>query len=510
MSFIYDKDIYEKIIKSAQQMALVPHPMLPLAQKLSNRLSRELSGQSELPNIIVKKDSTNPTIGDIDINKINNLDNLLKYLDESKLEIDNERVVEKSAGTLPEKIKTNRLGKKTVNMGRDNGRIKTGEYWINAPALDKFVNELLRRSREKNDPKSQLFEAIISTIINQMNKYKGDINSEIKIVEKAKPGEIKKTELSDTTVLDFFSRKRFNKNNLLEDMDFSTPDNITNVTVLTVKDLSSRENLNAWLQKSPPAEVSNEEGKFIPYSTYETRTIDSCIIMQVLYARASHRQKRADSPDIRKLADFYLKRVRELASTFGDGGKACPLDSKSTTTPSTEDKTDKAKGTTISDSEKKQQQNALLLQMSSPDIFPFQQDSIIFKKIRDFYNLYREIIGLDTDTAIEAEIYGYVQNIENSINEFSNYTIGAMTIIPLTGEYTDIANSFRSTEGSTNALNVVNILSDILMHAHLILIHFKTNYEKRLLSINKNISNLLTAQESIYTHKIKRGLSTNR
>lgn len=334
MSFLhelYDEAVYQellnKIIKKTAQD--IPPDLPPfqgaapvvsnksqlsptdIAKKLVNRLSREISGSKETLNI----SSETQTPIDLGVNQLQSLGKLLQFISNNKIKIDGIRVVypENELGSLNEEER-NKLSPISVNMSRDsvNRKWNTADFHTHLPLLIRYISHLQEKAQElkKNgDVQGRILEVMIGKLIDSVNAIKPD--SGLSRSPKSKPD--KPNEMPFDTVVDSFGSKIF---------DIYNPYTDKGPLVLTGKDLSSKESLNAWLRQAPEATIlsGQQSTKFTdPESNH-------CNIINVLYKRAYNLSRTSSSTEDTKKYNFYLTKISQLGPTFTDPqGKACSI-----------------------------------------------------------------------------------------------------------------------------------------------------------------------------------------
>jgi len=335
MSFlheIYDEAVYQdlldKILKKTAQEAPPPdlpplqspaaaprgeQPLSPneVAKKLVNKLSREFAGSREPINI----SAGTPTSVDLGVNQLQSLGRLLQFMASNKISVDGIRVVypEAELNTLNEEER-NKLAPVSVNVSRDavSRRWNTADFYTHLPALIKYVSHLQEKAQElkrSGDVQGRVLEVMIGKLIDSVNAIKPD--SGLSRTPKSKPD--KPNEMPFDTVVDSFGTKAFDINNPYTDKG---------PLVLTAKDLSSKEALNAWMRQAPEATIISGQ----THNKFTDPEANHCNIINVLYKRAYNLARTAASTDDTKKYSFYLNKISQLGQSFTDPwGKACSI-----------------------------------------------------------------------------------------------------------------------------------------------------------------------------------------
>lgn len=494
MSFLYDKEVYEKIIKTALPAEKTNPPRVennnsiyPLVQKLSNKLSRELQGTPEPTNITID----DPSKGDLKMPDIKNIDKFLIYLDESGLKIDGVRVCYSKAEALklPKDIQDGVILPVPLKQYRQPEDLSStrewnvADYYVNPKALSALINQLQQNA--KND-KNDLSLVILNTLIKKLNALFP--NGNFKPQPKAEPG--KPRTVDDETILDWFSNfKYFDETNPFYDM--SKTGNI----VLKAKDLASKESLNNWIMSPPETRIitlENNKKVLHQYSSpqqYLEENANFCIIMQILYKRAYKYSQYTTDPEFSKNSAFYMKRITELTPQFADpNGQACKLIGDQTTTTTQPDGA-KPDGTKTDP----EIANAIRTIMQQGNL-PLDTMDIDFNRIDKFFNLLTPILGKGTPEAIER--YNIINNaISIAKGEMAKYSrLMSSRVILLDG---NLASFMSVRVGNASPTEALLELQQVITYVKDVLLHFKSAYGPILNTIDPNF-NVLNRQFAIY------------
>lgn len=318
MTFLYEQDVLKSLAsalsKEAQQAPAGPiGNEIQVAKKLVARLAREAGGGAEAPNV----SSDAPGGAGLNTGNLQNIGNLLKFLDDNQIKVDGVRVSFDQAESekLPEGEQA-KLSPVTINVSRDAASRKwnTADYYVNLPTLIKYVSYLQNKAKQEDN---KVLSVLVGKLIDQVNTVKPD--SGLSRTPKSVPGKVV-NELPDDTQLDGFGNKLFDSKTLTSDVGGHP---------LYAKDLKSRESLNAWMLLGPEAQIItyDDKGKKLAAVKYSDEKADRCVIINTLYNRARNLlQAKATSPEDTKKYNYYIKKIQEIGQTFtGPDGQACSV-----------------------------------------------------------------------------------------------------------------------------------------------------------------------------------------
>jgi hypothetical protein len=365
-----------------------------LAKKLMSNLVNEFAG---LNSQITAEPNTS-----LNLSNLSNLNSLLTFLDEKKVKINGERIAYATLKSLTnstdprngeplEEISDGERAKLdpiSVRTSRDaiTKNWNEADFLVNIPSLTAYVQYLYKKAIEDksssdNTTKAngEMLEILTGKIINSINVIRP--NSGLAPVEKSEPGKPK--ELDAQTNLDFFGNKVFDPKNYYAD-------NGTGPIKLSVEDLKSKESLNAWLSKSPEAQIIfyDESGK--PFTLKWTDpNCDQCVLLNLLYLRGQQKLSKTTNEDEIKSANYYLRRLKDLSSSFfGKDGKSCSVTGTFSPTKKLQDQSIKKE--TPQETQKKSVDFGKAAQM-----FPLRIEDISFLRISAFLNAYSTIVSDD-------------------------------------------------------------------------------------------------------------------
>lgn len=299
---IKDRSLFNQFFKLAQTVS--QDDIVSAGKKLVSMLEKEYSNQ---PNI------TTATNSDLDINNLHSFDDLINYLNTSKLSIDGIRAVltEEEVNTIPDNLKAQyQLASDTTNL------------YFNTKVLSEYIAHLQNKAlqlKESNPPEGQILEVLVGKIVDHINLLSP--NSKLaRTSPKADPKSA--NNLADNTPLDYFDSKNFDPLNPTNNMGEANA-----AFILTAKDLKNRNTLNAWLQNSQL--IINRQA-----IQFGKPTFDYCAVMHVLFLRAKQRRQGANTEDIQRNSEWYIKQISTIAQTFeSPDGSACNVTSYNAKNP---------------------------------------------------------------------------------------------------------------------------------------------------------------------------------
>jgi hypothetical protein len=465
MSFLHDYETYSKIIsdafyKKAQQKNILDP--VQVAKKLVARLSREMGGASEEPNISAATPAGLSTVN------LQNIGNLLKFLDESQIRVDGVRAVydQAESETLPQD-EQDKLSPVTINVSRDAATRKwnTADYYTNLPVLIKYVSYLQNKSKTEDN---KVLSVMVGKLIDQINTIKPD--SGLSRAPKSVPGKIV-NELPDDTQIDGFGTKVFDSKNLSTD---------SGSNMLFAKDLKNRETLNAWMLTNPEAQIVTYDanGKKISAIKYSDEKADRCVIVNVLFNRAKNLlQSRATSPEDTKKYNFYIKKMQELGQTFvGPDGQSCMVGGSyhansggdTTLTGYHPDSTENGTGGSAGRSGVDDQTIRNIV-----STFPLAISEINTDKIYDFINQVK-VLGSGTRGA---RLQSYIADLTTKITAFQNLTTHKDAIVSMNTTPAFFAGTLRNVQ---NYIPALSLLENIVSLTRQILSEFNSAYGNKL------------------------------
>jgi len=313
MSFLYEQEVLKSlanaITKRAQQNVPIGNE-IQVAKKLVAKLAKEVGGIPESPNISAET----PTPVGLNTENLQNIGNLLKFLDDNQIKVDGTRVAfdQGESEKLPEG-EQNKLSPITINVSRDavTRKWNTADYYANIPSLIKYVTYLQNKAKQEDN---KVLGVLIGKLIDQVNTVKPD--SGLSRNPKSVPGK-NVNEVSEDTVIDSFG-KNFDSKTLSVD---------NGGYVLYAKDLKNKESLNAWMISNPEAQVITYDKAGRKSSIkYSDSQVDKCVIINVLYKRAINLSNNSQSAKDTEKYSFYVKKIQEIGSTItGPNGQTCSI-----------------------------------------------------------------------------------------------------------------------------------------------------------------------------------------
>lgn len=503
MSFLYDlydeaayNELLRKTLEKTAQNTSIPtdtitqQPISPneVAKKLINRLSREITGTQESINI--SSETTTPV--DLGVNQLQNLGKLLQFMTTNKISVDGSRVVftELETDSLSEEEK-NKLSPVSVNMSRDATTRKwnTADFYTHLPLLIKYVSYLQNKAQElkrSGDVQGRILEVMIGKLIDSINTIKPD--SGLSRFPKSKPD--KPNEMPTDTVVDNFGTKIFDINNPYADKGS---------LVLTGKDLSSKESLNAWLRQSPEAQILNGQAS-VKFTDPEA---NHCHIINVLYKRAYNLARISSSTEETKKYNFYLTKITQLGPTFTDPqGKVCTIGASATPGNNLNNRYNFI-GQPGEDAGGISSQIMEQLVQS----LPLDTQDIDFNRIRNFFTLYSKVVSRNNIQQAMAAMGTCL----NAMSTASDLTLNNKQNFRITRNVQELITWLKPPAGN-NALTFLYALQQIISETGAVLGMFYNEFARTLYSGDRQTFNteqkaLVEAQylgpNSIYSQNLR-------
>ena len=392
MSFIYEvfnDATLAKILKIAQTtIPTVDARFNFIASKLVDKLSDELSpaGQGQ------QQVSSGTGRAELKIDNLHDLNSLASFLLSEGIKIDNQQI---AFSTIPE--------------GTNQSFVNINNIFLDKGLLVKYVQylqKLIPTLKSKSDNEGTAVELAVNNLITQINNIVKDTGLQSK-----KPGEA--VSIADSTVLDSFGSKIFDPNYYYADNGNYT---------LTAGDLKSQQTLNAWLQKTPEANVVMN-GKTVAYSFPGS---NKCDIVRSLYLRAQNKLQLSKTNEEKNNSKYYIDRMKDIGPSFvGPDGKACSLSSSTGQGQSQQEQTSGGAAAAWQGKPGSQEQQTAAIEIANeliqPNALPLSTTDIDFDRIRNFINKYKQIVADSYKEQVFEEESKIVQNI-NAIGRFAKST----------------------------------------------------------------------------------------
>lgn len=299
MSFLYDENTYNDIVKSAfpKLGQAAPTPLNPaLLPKLVRRLDAEMSPVQTDTFSIGKGDEATgaaPEAGaGLTLNDLT-VDNLVKFLSDHKIMF--------STGGPKERIVYSEGDFATVPADQKQYFDKVGAYMVNPTLFANYVKYLQGSLTKKNNP---LINARLKMLIDDVNNKFPDAG----LSRTQKP---ETSEFPDNTELD-------KVNNVFDSKEAVGDGNIP----LTVGDLKNKEAFNRWLQTHQAQVVTHDDKGGVLKELYaKAKDLDAAwnAILNSLYERAQRLRRLATTTDLAKKYDYYMSLLSNLGAR-GHGG----------------------------------------------------------------------------------------------------------------------------------------------------------------------------------------------
>jgi hypothetical protein len=466
MTFLYEQDILKTLAsalnKKAQQAPAPIGNPTEVAKKLVARLSREVSGGEEAPNVT----ADSPTPVGLGMANLQNIGNLLQFLDTNQIKINGERVVyDQAESENLQEAEQNKLSPVTINVSRDaeSRKWNTADYYTNLPALIKYVGYLQNKAKDEDN---KVLGVMVGKLIDQVNSVKPD--SGLSRKPKSIPGQVV-NELPDNTVIDGFGNKVFDSKSMSTDSGGAQ---------LFAKDLKSRESLNAWMLAAPEAQVIiyDKDGKKSSVK-YSDEHADRCVIVNTLFKRAQNLlQSRATSPEDTKKYNFYINKIKEIGQTFtGPNGQSCMV-AASYTSPSASDIIPVGFNTGKSgDKPDSGSADAAVVQQVYKIVnsLPLAIQEINTDKISDFIEQVQVLASGERGMRME----NYIQDLSKRILDLKNLTRNGDAIFSTNVGPHEFADSLKDYR---NYLAATDKLSQIVGLTRRLILEFYSAYGNRL------------------------------
>ena len=452
MSFLHDKNVYEKIIESllkknaqlqedsptqdqVQDQGLTPgttatKTVISAAKKLANNLKSELSGKP-IENITSAKDI------DLKPENLFSLQNLLKFLLDNTIKINDTQIVLEPIDLNPKSEMFSRVY----------------NYDVDKKALIEYLNTL------KTNYANNRF---ISGLLMNVSKQANDIIKDSKLLSGPEAKQIDQ-------VVDSFSNKEF-----MENASLSTG----NAAQLKLSDLSSQPKFNAWLASPPVAMVSikQQDGSILGKgaSNPDFFTPENMrILFSVLNARAE--QIANANTDVSKtpLFNSYKQSVKALASQYNVQLSGTQSTQQNQPTPAQ----NQTPAQIMADPKKLQHLTTIL-----GSDFPLKQGVIDLNNINTFVDTYESIFGTNNTTNLNAAL----TDIKNFLRSGTSISIG--NNFPTTA----FVSMFKG-ENTTSANNALTKLQQVMTDIGSLLTNL-SRYTALVPNINTNHS----SQEAIW------------
>lgn len=450
------------------------------ARKLVNNLQRQMFNMAPPANI----QTPQPT--PVNFQALNSFDSFAKYLINSKMTVDGERVMLSAAEMQsPEFAEKADLYDPVSPKGTRDNQAQDRRFgdgansYVRLPALVKYIRHLQEKAKslkEDNNPESkinnntlgQVLETLVGKLIDFTNN-RIDSNSGLSRKPKSQPGV--PNEISDETNVDWFNEKFLDEKNPMADVGNQIP--------LKAKDLKNRQALNNWLLTAPTARIAHY-GEIKSWKEYGAQDNDPCITMRALYLRARSKAQYARNDEEQKTAQWYLKKMTELAPTFtGLDGKPCNLSAQ----PGQQQSGQKP-GESPSGQLAGSELNAIVARLAQQDMLPLATEDIDFARIETWFTEYEKLLNNNIEASGQQElsdIKSYINNARQLITSVRQRLAGpGRSTFPIDGANATIANNWARPPAGDNVIALLTTLRQIVGFVGEVTAHFYKHFAKSM------------------------------
>jgi hypothetical protein len=500
MTFLYEQDVLKSLASALTKEAQQPGPIgneIQVAKKLVARLAREVGGVPEAPNVSAET----PTPVGLNTENLQNIGNLLKFLDDNQVKVDGARVAfDQAESEKLQEGEQNKLSPVTINVSRDAATRKwnTADYYVNLPALIKYVTYLQNKAKQEDN---KVLSVLIGKLIDQVNTVKPD--SGLSRNPKSVPGK-NVNEVSDDTIIDSFGKVFDSKSLTVDNGGY----------VMYAKDLKNKESLNAWMMSNPEAQVItyDKSGRKSGVK-YSDSLVDKCVIINALYKRAVNLSNNSQSAKDTEKYSYYIKRIQEIGTTVvGPNGQVCTVGSAYTSKPGTGGDTELAGYQTNKDQAGTGGGNINTTAQIGRIIseLPLSIEDVNLDRIFSFTNELNTLISGSQGAAAgdrNNRIRGYINDLGQKTAALKSLTKHNAAIFPTNISAQEFASMLKN---PANYLPALEGLATVVNLVRMVVAEFYSAYKNQIAGMSDQYKQLLRGQigtnrddSSIYARNIE-------
>lgn len=477
MSFIFDdKSLIDKLLnygidfesKYAKGQAAPVNPDVGTLQSLISNLEKEIYPDQKNPNVTDVSTNFNEPVS-LTSDKLENLGALTEFLARSQITVNGSRVAYTQAEEPNDP--SYQLYKLEPAGGllevQDRSQVTNG-YFVNKDLLTKYLVSLQGNLAKTPNP---VLGVQLNKLIEQSNKL---LDTKIGNTYK----ELEKT-LPDTQVLDQLPK-------VIKLSDYSAD----GPAALTFGDIKSAQSFNNWLKNNAISVDLN--GLVTPF---QSPKFDNKEVLKTLHEKAKYLLSKATNDELKNRYTIYLKQLEALAGTLtGADGKPFSLGENSDENNPNGDTSKNPNGAPGTGAGATGNLAALLSQIGSS--LPFNNDTIEFANIRDFFAKYKQVVAANKNPQQQARVNTVLQSInqaEQLMQTTSSQTNAGMQSFPMNLNVgPSVVKAWLPAPQGNYYLPVLNHLSNIMSLTYNVVRDLANAYGKQI------GAEALTAQADIF------------